>query len=55
MFCLLHAVLHDMEALVYNNYPRKAAASTCLAIIFRRIASIVPPLNSGPNVDPTSV
>ena len=34
----MHVVglLHGMEALVYSNYPREAAAST---LIFRRIAS----------------
>ena len=44
MFCLLHDVQHDelREAQVYNNYPRKAEASTNQAIIFRRIASGVP-------------
>ena len=33
MFRLLHAVPHGTEALVYSNYQREAAASTCLAII----------------------
>ena len=36
---MLHAVLHGTEALVYSNHPREAAASTCLAKIFCRIAS----------------
>ena len=34
LFRLLHAVRHVTEALVYSDYPRAAAASTCLAIIF---------------------
>ena len=38
-FLLLHVVRHGMEALVYSEYAREAAASTCLAIIFGRIAS----------------
>ena len=38
----LHAVWHGTEALVYNNHPREAAASSYLAIIFGRIASGVP-------------
>ena len=42
LFRLLHAVLHSTESLVYINYPREAAASTCLAIIFRRIANGIP-------------
>ena len=37
------SVRHFTEALVYNNHPRAAAAaSSCLVIIFRRIASSVP-------------
>ena len=36
---LLHAALHGMEALIYNDYLGEAAASTCLAIIFGGIAS----------------
>ena len=39
---LLHALLHGTESLVYSNHPRKAAASTCLVIIFGRIARGVP-------------
>ena len=38
------------SSIVYSDYPREAAASTCLAIIFRPFASgvtLVPPLNSG--------
>ena len=42
LFRLLHDVRHGTEALVYSDYPRDAAASTCLAIIFRRITSGVP-------------
>ena len=38
---LLTAVLHCMEALVYSNHAREAAASSYLAIIFR-ISSGVP-------------
>ena len=38
----LHAVWHGMEALVYSNHPREAAASSYLAIIFGRIVSGVP-------------
>ena len=33
LFCLLHVVRHGTEALLYINYPREAAASTCLATI----------------------
>ena len=43
---------------MYSNHPREAAASTCLAIIFERIASgvtLVLPLNSGANAAPASV
>ena len=36
---LLHVALHGTEALVYSNYPRKAAAYTWLAMIWWRIAS----------------
>ena len=39
LFCLLLAVLHGMDTLVYNNRPRETAASKCLAIIFVRIAA----------------
>ena len=39
LFRLLHAVLHGMETLVYSNYPRDAAASACVAIIFGQIFS----------------
>ena len=35
----LHVVWHGMEALVYKNHPREAAASSYLAIIFGRITS----------------
>ena len=34
LFCLLHAVRHDTESLVYRNHPREAAASSYLAIIY---------------------
>ena len=36
---LPYTSFHGTEALDYSNYPREAAASTCLAIIFGRIAS----------------
>ena len=39
LFRQLHAVQHGAEALVYSNHPRKAAASSYMAIIFGRIAS----------------
>ena len=39
LFCLLLAVLHGMDALVYNNRLRETEASKCLAIIFVRIAA----------------
>ena len=39
---LLHAVRHGTEALIYSHYPREAAASSYLAIIFGRIASGIP-------------
>ena len=42
LLCQLHAVWHGTEALVYSNHPREAAASSYLAIIFRRIAGSVP-------------
>ena len=42
MFLLLHAVRHGTEALVYSNLPKEAAAFTCLAVIYRRIASGIP-------------
>ena len=42
LFRKLHAVWHGMEALVYSNHPREAAASSYLAIIIGRIASGVP-------------
>ena len=42
LFRQLHAVWHGMEALVYSNHPREAAASSYLAIIFGRIASGLP-------------
>ena len=42
MFRQLHAVWHGIEALVYNNHPREAAASSYLAIILGRMASGVP-------------
>ena len=38
----LHAVWHVTEALVYSKHPREVAASSYLAIIFRRIASGIP-------------
>ena len=56
LFRQLHAVWHGAEALVYSNHPRKAAASSYLAIIFGRIASgLAPPLNFGANVALASV
>ena len=55
LFCRLHAVCHGTEALVYNNHPREAAASSYLAIIFGRIASAVPLLNCGANAAFASV
>ena len=42
LFPLLHAVRHGTEALVYSDYPRAAAASSYLTIIFGRIASGLP-------------
>ena len=42
LFLQLHAVRHGTEALVYSNHPREAAASSYLAIIFGRIAGVVP-------------
>ena len=39
LFGMLHDVRHATEALVYSNYLREAAVSTCLTTIFRRIAS----------------
>ena len=33
LFRQLHAIRHGTEALVYSNYPRKAVASSYLAII----------------------
>ena len=44
LFCLLHVVRHGTEALglLYINYPREAAASTCLATISGWVSSIVP-------------
>ena len=38
----LHAVWHGTEALVYSSYPKEAAASSYLPIIFGRIASGIP-------------
>ena len=40
LFRLLHAVRHGIVR--YSDYPREAAASTRLAIIFGRIASGIP-------------
>ena len=40
--CLLHAALHGTEALVYNDYLRGAAASTCLAIILGGLPAVYP-------------
>ena len=34
LFRQLHAIRHGTEALVYNNHPREAAASSVLAITF---------------------
>ena len=42
LFRLLNAVLHCTKVLVYSNHQREAAASSYLAIIFRRYASGVP-------------
>ena len=42
MFCLSHAVRHQVEALVYSDHSKDAAASSYLAIILSRIASGVP-------------
>ena len=42
LFRLLHAEQHGTEAFVCSNHPREAAAFTCLAIIFGRIASGYP-------------
>ena len=42
LFRQLHAVWHGMEAPVYSNHPREAAASSYLAIILGWIASGVP-------------
>ena len=42
LFRQLHAVWHGIEALVYSNTPREAAAFSYLSIIFGRIASGVP-------------
>ena len=39
---LSHTVWLGTEALVYSDYTREAVASTCLAIIFGRIANGVP-------------
>ena len=52
---LLHAARHGTEALVYIDYLGEAEASMCLAIILGRIASGVPPLNSGANAAPVSM
>ena len=41
LFRQLHAVWHGMEALVYSNHPREAAASSYLAIIFGRIVLLM--------------
>ena len=38
-----HALQHGTQTLIYSNHPRKAAASTCLAINFRTLA---PPLSA---------
>ena len=59
LFRLLRAVtlLHGTAALIYSNYPREAATSTCMAIISGWIArdfSLVPSFNSGPNATPAS-
>ena len=42
LFRQLHAVRHRRDALVYSNHPKKAAASSYLAIIFGRIANGLP-------------
>ena len=34
LFHQLHAIRHGTEALAYSNYPREAAASSYLAIIY---------------------
>ena len=54
LFHLLNAVRHCMEALVYSNHPREAAASSYLAIIFGRY-TLAPPFNNGTNAAPASV
>ena len=41
-FRQLHVVWHGMEALVYSNHPREAAASSYLAIIFGQIVNGIP-------------
>ena len=38
----LHDVQYGMEALVHSDYSREAASSTCLTIIFGRIANGIP-------------
>ena len=42
LFRLFDAVPDYLEALVFSNHPREAAASSYLATIFGRIASGVP-------------
>ena len=42
LFRLLLVVWQCMEALVYSDHPREAAAFTRLAIIFRQIPCVVP-------------
>ena len=42
LFRLLNAVRHCMEAIVYSNHPREAAASSYLAIIFGQISRDIP-------------
>ena len=53
LFRLLHAEWNETESLVYITYPREAAASMCLAVIFWQIASGVP--WSGVKAAPASV
>ena len=55
LFRQLHAVWHGTEALVYNNHPREAAASSYLALILGRIASGVPWFLRGANAALASV
>ena len=57
MFLLLHDVMHGMEALIYSNYSREAAAAVCLALLWTDCQryTLVPPFSSGANPAPVSV